>query len=116
MLIGCCLISHLLVLDPPAADHGEQHRLELLAAPAVDDDVDAAVDDHQVPAENDQSSVTTDAELMPYIGTKYLLIKSMFICHSGTWYFPWSAKHSLITLYLGHTSRLFWLEGWENRK
>ena len=56
MLIGCCLISHLLVLDPPAADHGEQHRLELLAAPAVDDDVDAAVDDHQVPAEDNSAS------------------------------------------------------------
>ena len=56
MLIGCCLISHFLVLDPPAADHGEQHRLELLAAPAVDDDVDAAVDDHEVPAEDNSAS------------------------------------------------------------
>ena len=65
MLIGCCLISHLLVLDPPAADHGEQHRLELLAAPAVDDDVDTAVDDHQVPAEDDHDGDRVDGRDLP---------------------------------------------------
>ena len=59
MLIGCCLISYL-VLDPPAADQGEEHGLELLAAPAVDDDVDAAVDDHQVPAEDKQDGVSNN--------------------------------------------------------
>ena len=66
MLIGCCLISHLLVLDPPAADHREEHRLELLAAPAVDDDVDAAVDDHQVPAEDNQDGVSDNGLLHQY--------------------------------------------------
>ena len=53
------MISYL-VLDPPAADQGEEHGLELLAAPAVDDDVDAAVDDHQVPAEDKQDGVSNN--------------------------------------------------------
>ena len=59
MLIGCCLISYL-VLDPPAADQGEEHGLELLAAPAVDDDVDAAVDDHQVSADDKRDGVSNN--------------------------------------------------------
>ena len=46
-------------------DEIAEYSFELLAAPAVDDDVDAAVDDHEVPAEDDHDGNRVDGRDLP---------------------------------------------------